>query len=164
MKKLIDNPPPRKNDYLKYWRSIYHYTKRKHNITSADLDMILFLYSEPYFTMKTFLEFNRVLQISRVRLKKMVEAGWIDIFRKTKGPRAARYQLSRKAVLLVNTLYKQLNGGLTQESNSPLFVKKKQTYMDKRHVEQLERRNELIRLQQRQTLESQYTESHRSSW
>jgi hypothetical protein len=164
MKKLNDTPPVRKDDYLKYWRSLYHYTKRKHNVTSADIDMLLFLYSEPYFTMKTFLEFNRVLQISRHRLKKMVDAGWIDIFKKTRGPRAARYQLSRKATSLVSTLYRQLNGGLTQETNSPLFAKKKQTYMDKRHVEQLERRNELIRQQQRQLREESYIENRRSSW
>lgn len=163
MKKLYEGHPVRKDDYLKYWRSLYHYTKMKHNISSSDLDMLLFLYSEPYFTMKTFLEFNRVLQISRYRLKNMSDAGWIDIFRKTKGRRAALYQLSHKAVSLVGALYRQLNGGPTQEYNSPLFAKKKQTYMDKRHVEQLQRRNEIIRQQQRQTREESYTENRRSS-
>jgi len=153
MRKLIETPPVRKDDYLKYWRSIYHYTKVKHNLTSGDIDMMLFLYSEPYFTVKKFEEFNRVLQLNRNRLNKMVDAGWIDIFRKGKARYAARYQLSRKATAVVATMYRQLNGGLTQESNSPLFAKKKQSYMDKRHAEQLAIRNETIRLRQRQTRE-----------
>jgi len=150
MKKLIAIPPIRKDDYLKYWRSIYHYTKVKHNLTSGDIDMMLFLYSESYFTVKKFDEFNRVLQLNRNRLNQMVDAGWIDMFRKGKARYAARYQLSRKAAAIVATIYRQLNGGMTQESNSPLFAKKKQSYMDKRHVEQLAIRNETIRLRQRQ--------------
>jgi hypothetical protein len=153
MRKLIETTPIRKDDYLKYWRSIYHYTKVKHNLKSGDIDMMLFLYSEPYFTVKKFDEFNRVLQLNRNRLNKMVDAGWIDMFRKGKARYAARYQLSRKATAVVATMYRQLNGGMTQESNSPLFAKKKQSYMDKRHVEQLAIRNETIRLRQRQLRE-----------
>jgi hypothetical protein len=163
MTKLREERPERKDDYLKYWRSIYHYTKVKHNISSADLDMLLFLYSEPYFTTKTFLEFNKVLAISRTRLKKMVDAGWIDIFRKSTNNLGARYQLSRKAAVLVTTLYRQLNGGPVVESNEKLFQKKNKSYMDKRYAEQLHRRNELIQLQRRQTLEAQYTANRRSS-
>lgn len=164
MAKLREERPERKDDYLKYWRSLYHYTKVKHDITSADLDMLLFLYSEPYFTSKTFLEFNKILAISRTRLKKMIAAGWIDIFRKNKNNLGARYQLSRKAVVLVTTLYRQLNGGPVVESNEKLFQKKNKSYMDKRYAEQLRMRNEIIRQQQHPTREESYTENRRSSW
>ena len=159
MRKLIEETPKRKDDYMKYWRAIYHYTKVKHDITSADLDMLLFLYSESYFTTKTFLEFNKILAISRTRLKKMVDAGWIDIFRKGKTRLGARYQLSRKAVILVTTLYRQMNGGPVQESNEKLFQKKNKSYMDKRYAEQLRRRNVIIQQQQRPPLEGLYTAS-----
>ena len=159
MRKLIETTPVRKDDYMKYWRAIYHYTKVKHDITSADLDMLLFLYSESYFTTKTFLEFNKILAISRTRLKKMVDAGWIDIFRKGKTRLGARYQLSRKAVILVTTLYRQMNGGPVQESNEKLFQKKNKSYMDKRYAEQLRRRNVIIQQQQRPPLEGLYTAS-----
>lgn len=151
--KLREETPKRKDDYLKYWRSIYHYTKRKHNVTSSELDMLLFLYSEPYFTMKTFLSFDKSLKLDRMRLKKLIEKGFIDIFKKTRGPRAARYQMSRKGSTMISTMYKQLNGGLIQEQNSPLYRKANQTKIDRRHIEQIQRRNELIRLQQRQLRE-----------
>jgi len=151
--KLREETPKRKDDYLKYWRSIYHYTKRKHNVTSSELDMLLFLYSEPYFTMKTFLSFDKSLKLDRMRLKKLIEKGFIDIFKKTRGPRAARYQMSRKGSTMISTMYKQLNGGLIQEQNSALYRKSTQTKIDRRHIEQIQRRNELIRLQQRQLRE-----------
>jgi len=153
MMKLREETPKRKDDYLKYWRSIYHYTKRKHNVTSSELDMLLFLYSEPYFTMKTFLSFDKSLKLDRMRLKKLIEKGFIDIFKKTRGPRAARYQMSRKGSTMISTMYKQLNGGLIQEQNSALYRKSTQTKIDRRHIEQIQRRNELIRLQQRQLRE-----------
>jgi hypothetical protein len=38
------------NDYLKYWRVIRYYIKNKYGLTQADLDILLFLYSEQYFT------------------------------------------------------------------------------------------------------------------
>lgn len=164
MRKLKEEAPKRKDDYMKYWRAIYHHTKMKHDIASADLDMLLFLYTEPYFTTKTFLEFNKILAISRTRLKKMVDAGWIDIFRKGKTRLGARYQLSRKAVVLVTTLYRQMNGGPVQESNEKLFQKKNKSYMDKRYAEQLRRRNVIIQQQQRQTHEGSYTVNRQSSW
>jgi len=163
MRKLIEETPKRKDDYMKYWRAIYHYTKIKHDISSADLDMLLFLYSEPYFTTKTFLEFNKILAISRTRLKKMVDAGWIDIFRRSTNKLGARYQLSRKAVILVTTLYRQMNGGPVQESNEKLFQKKNKSYMDKRYAEQLRRRNVIIQQQQRHPLEGLYTANRQSS-
>lgn len=158
-----EKPPKRKHDYLKYWRTIYHYTKVKYNLTSSDLDMIIFLYSEPYFTMKTFLAFDRSLKLNRIRLKKLVENGWVDIFKKTKGPRAARYQISRKGSVLVSALYKQLEGGFIQEQNSPLYRKKTQRRVDKRHVEQIQIRNESIRQQQRRLREEQYNALPQSS-
>ena len=36
----------RVNDCLKYWRVIRYFVKRKHGLTTCDLEMLLFLYSE----------------------------------------------------------------------------------------------------------------------
>ena len=148
--KLREEPIPRKNDYLKYWRSIYYYTIHKHDITYSDLDVLIFLYSEPYFTIKKFAEMCKIVQVQRNRIRKMVEKGLIDVFR-VGGPGKARlYQLSRKGSKIVSTLYKQMNGGLIQEQNCPIFRKKNATYMHKRHVHMILTRNEAIRQRQHQ--------------
>ena len=48
------------DDYLKYWRVIRQYIKVKHGLCQADLDMILFLYSEKYFDRDKFEDFNQL--------------------------------------------------------------------------------------------------------
>ena len=37
------------NDYLKYWRVVRYFIKIKYGISTGELDMLLFLYSEKYF-------------------------------------------------------------------------------------------------------------------
>ena len=41
-------------DYLKYWRVIRYYVKAKYSISTGELDMLLFLYSEDYFSKPTW--------------------------------------------------------------------------------------------------------------
>ena len=38
------------NDCLKYWRVIRYFIKSKYGLTTGDLDMLLFLYSEEIFS------------------------------------------------------------------------------------------------------------------
>jgi len=45
------------HDCLKYWRVIRYFIKAKYGLTTADLDMLLFLYSEEIFSKKKFEEF-----------------------------------------------------------------------------------------------------------
>ena len=42
------------NDYLKYWRVIKYWAKRKYNISTEDLEMMLFIYSEHLFNKTKF--------------------------------------------------------------------------------------------------------------
>ena len=48
-------------DYLKYWKVIRYYVQAKYGIKSADLDMLLFLYSEKYFGKQQFNDFDKLL-------------------------------------------------------------------------------------------------------
>ena len=50
-----------KIDYLKYWRVIRYFVKSKYNLSQADLDILLFLYSEKYFSKDKFNEFDELL-------------------------------------------------------------------------------------------------------
>jgi hypothetical protein len=36
-------------NYLKYWRVVRYFIQAKYGITQPDLEMMLFLYDEPYF-------------------------------------------------------------------------------------------------------------------
>ena len=41
-------------DYLKYWRVVRYFIKAKYGLSQADLDILLFLYSEKYFSKDKF--------------------------------------------------------------------------------------------------------------
>lgn len=141
----------RKNDYLKYWRVIQYYYKTKYNLTQAELDMLLFLYSESYFSKDKFREFNEVLPWNEKRFDKMRSEGWIEVFRKRSGKYKALYQLSYKAVRMISSLYKKLNGEEipVSLSQNPMFLKNV-SYSDKVYRNMVKEMNAFIRRQRHQ--------------
>ena len=48
-------------DYLKYWRVIRYFIKIKYGLTQSELEMLLFLRSEKYFSKDDFSKFNELL-------------------------------------------------------------------------------------------------------
>ena len=69
-------------DYLKYWRVVRYFIKSKYGLTTADLDMLLFLNSEGYFSKDDFYEFNELLSWDKNRFENLRTNGWIEVFRK----------------------------------------------------------------------------------
>ena len=78
-------------DYLKYWRVVRYYIKSKHGLTQADLDVLLFLYSEKYFDKDKFQEFNELLSWDVKRFDKLLKEKWIEVFRKRQGKKKGVY-------------------------------------------------------------------------
>lgn len=141
------------DDYLKYWKVIRQYVKIKYGINQADLDMILFLYSEAYFNKDKFDEFTRLVGWDSKRFKRLQSNGWIESFRKydphTK--RRALYKLSFKSKRMVTLIYKYLKGEelISQTHvNNPLF-KKNRRYRDAVMRGAVMQLNDSIRQQQR---------------
>ena len=120
------------NDYLKYWRVIRQYIKIKYNLTQSDLDILLFLKSEDYFSKDKFEEFNEVLSWDKQRFEKLRQLGWIEVFRKRVGKHKALYQLSFKAKRMLTSIYKKLNGEEipTSPTQNKMFAKNV-SYSDK---------------------------------
>ncbi len=112
------------NDYLKFWRVIRYYMKAKHGLSQADLDIILFLYSEGYFGRETFDGFAELVSWEVGRFIRLQRAGWITYFRKRRGKSRALYQLSDKANRVVLDIYRKLNGEEipTSMSANPMFL------------------------------------------
>ena len=120
------------NDYLKFWRVIRYYMKAKHNLSQADLDIILFLYSEGYFGEEKFKEFSELVSWDVNRFKSLHRDGWIETFRRRGTNGRALYQLSYKATRVVLDIYRKLNGEEipTSMSANPMFHKNV-SYTDK---------------------------------
>ena len=97
-------------DYLKYWRVVRYFIKRKYNLTTSDLEMLLFLKSEGRFSKENFQEFNELLSWDKSRFERLRQQGWIEVFRKRVGKHRAKYQLSFKSKRVLSSVYKKLNG------------------------------------------------------
>jgi hypothetical protein len=113
-----------KMDFLKYWRVMRYWMRRKYDLKTADLDMLLFLYSEMYFDRERFEEYNNVIGWDTNRMNRMIEAGWIHVWRQKTSRARALYEVTSKARIAVNELYRKLNRDeLISEipHNNPMF-------------------------------------------
>jgi hypothetical protein len=122
----------KKSDFLKYWRPIRQYMKVKYGVCQADLDMLLFLYTEPYFTRDKFDEFNALLPWDKQRFEKLRENGWIESYKNVMIGRRKKYGLSMKSMRMIESIYSYLNGEeipIKSEVN-PMF-KRNVSYTDK---------------------------------
>jgi len=142
------------DDYLKYWRVVRYFVKAKYNITQGELEMLLFLKTEGYFSKDKFDEFDELLSWSVNRFDKLRRDGWIEMFRKNDGKRKALYQLSFKSKRLLNSVYKKLNGEEipTSPSKNPMF-KTKVSYTDKVYRNMIKEMNAFIKQQRHRALE-----------
>tara|TARA_R110000803_G_scaffold76747_2_gene141471 strand:+ start:29788 stop:30219 length:432 start_codon:yes stop_codon:yes gene_type:complete len=120
------------SDYLKYWRVIRYFIKSKYGLTQADLDILLFLYSEKYFSKDRFDEFDELLSWDINRFDKLLRDNWIEVFRKGAKNKRGIYQLSYKTVRIISGIYDKLEGKEipTSSSFNPMFAKNV-SYTDK---------------------------------
>jgi hypothetical protein len=140
-----------KSDYLKYWRVIRQFIKVKHGLTQSDLDMLLFLKSEEYFSKDKFKEFASLIGWDKNRFEKLRQLGWIEVFRKRMGKRKALYQLSQKGKRVTTSIYKYLNGKEIPTSNdgNPMFLRNV-SYTDKVYRNFIKEMNSFIKQQRHQ--------------
>jgi len=136
------------DDYLKYWRVIRQYIKSKYGLTQSELDVILFLKSEGYFSKDKFDEFDSVLSWDIDRFEKLKKAGWIQKFRNRVGKSRALYMLSSKAKNVTNLIYRKISGEeiATSPSSNPMFLKNV-SYTDKVYRHAIIKMNASIRRQ-----------------
>lgn len=137
-------------DYLKYWRVIRYFIKAKYNLTTAELEMLLFLKSEGRFSRDDFDEFNQIMSWDKQRFEKLRKEGWIEVFRvgNKPGQRRALYQLSYKSQRVLTSVYKKLEGEEIPVSptTNPIF-KKEVCYADKVYRNAIKKMNASIKQQ-----------------
>jgi hypothetical protein len=142
------------HDYLKFWRVISYYFRSKHNLTPAELDTILFLYSEKYFDKAKFDEFNELLSWDKRRFEILLRDNWISVFRKKTGTRRTVYELSDKGVNLCRDIYRKLNGEEIPASlhKTSMFLKNV-SYSDKVYRNMIKEMTAFTRQQRHRTHE-----------
>lgn len=134
------------NDYLKYWRVIRYFVKAKYGLSTAELDVLLFLYSEKYFDKDKFDEFDELISWDVNRFDKLLRDGWIVVFRKRDKNNKALYEISYKGRRMIGSIYKKLSGEEIPESltSNPIFFKNV-SYTDKVYRNMVKQMNASIR-------------------
>ena len=124
---------PRQHNFLKYWRVIKYYIKEKYEISSTELDMILFLYDENVFTKKTFNDFSQTMSWDKKRFTEMIKDGYIKKWRDRKETqRSNLWELTIKSKRICNHLYKKLmQEEIISEDPYRNEIFKGKSYMDK---------------------------------
>jgi hypothetical protein len=142
------------DDYLKYWRVIRQFVKIKYELTQADLDVLLFLYSEKYFGKDRFDEFDELLGWDATRFFRLQKEGWIVKFRNRVGNRKALYQLTIKTTRMIQSIYRKLNGEEIPVSNSyNKMFHKNVSYSDKVYRDMIIEMNKVIKQQRHHSRE-----------
>jgi DNA-binding MarR family transcriptional regulator len=149
------------HDYLKYWKVVRHYMRVKHKLNQAEIDLMLFLYSERYFSKNKVVEFSKILTWDKKRFDSLIERGWISTFRAKHPKSKPLYELSLKGQRMVASIYNILNGEEipTASMYNPLF-KSTASHGDKLFANAIKEMNESIKQQRLRSRESQYT-AHR---
>jgi len=142
------------DDCLKYWRVIRYFIKQKYGLTTADLDMLLFLYSEEIFSKKKFEEFDNLLAWDGKRFDRLYEEGWIEVFRKRKKTTKSMYSISYKTERVISGIYKKLSGEEipTSLTGNPIFAKNV-CYTDKVYRNMILEMNKIIKQQRHRSPE-----------
>lgn len=144
-----------KNDYLKYWRVARNFIQVKYDLSEPDLEMLLFLFSEEYFTRKTYKEYEKLFSWDKDRFYRLMKGGWIENFQKRQNRTSALYGITYKADRVIISLYNKLNGEVYPESqqSNPYFVKTNVPYTHSLYRRYIKKINESIEQQRRHSLE-----------
>ena len=113
-----------KHDYMKYYRVVRFYAKKKYDLGQPDLEMLFFLYSEKIFKKENFDDYNELFPWDKKRFARLLKEGWIEYYRKTSVHKKANlYQLTRKGRRIIKELYELMDGTAFSEDHrsNPLF-------------------------------------------
>lgn len=143
-KKFKKQPRTRDYNFLKYYRVVRYYIKKKYDITLMELDMILYLYDMPFFRKEDFNYYGNTMSWDKKRFYEMIKKGLIKEWRpgKEQYAKAKMYELSHKAKSICSLTYKKLlQEEIISENavSNPIF--KKESYMDKVYKNVIEKMN-----------------------
>jgi hypothetical protein len=143
--KPILKGPNRQYNFMKHWRTIRYFYKRKYDLSESELEVLLYLYDESRFSREDFYVASNTMHWDPNRFYVMRDRGFIVVWREKNevANRKALYELSTKAKSICNSLYKKLLG---EESisenvyNNPIM--KGESYTDRVYRMAIRKMNE----------------------
>lgn len=140
-KKTVRQQRVREHTFLKYWRVVRHYIRRKYDISAAELDMLLYLYDLPYFKKSDFNYYGSVMSWDKKRFIRMKQKNLIREWQR-RGNEASLYELTSLGKTICRQTYKKLLGEEHISEiphNNP--VMKRETFSDKMYSDIIKKMN-----------------------
>jgi len=132
----------RESNFLKYWRVVRYYIRKKYDISAAEHDMLLYLYDLPYFKKTEFRYYETSMNWDKKRFISMKRKGLIKMWRESEGNQGALFELTSLGKTICRSTYKKLLGdeGISElPQNNP--VMKRETFSDKMYSELIKKMN-----------------------
>ena len=149
--KIVERKIYKKNNkeynYLKYWRIVRYYAKKRYGLSTSELEMMLFFYDEPVFTRTQFLEFCSTMSWNKSRFKEMVDRDIIRLWRDGKYQVSNLYELTFTSKRICNLVYKKLAGEEINDDPEKNKIMKGQSYSDKMYRQMIDKMNKRKPLQ-----------------
>lgn len=126
--------PNRRYNFMKHWRTIRYFYKRKYSLSESELEVILYLYDEPQFSREDFFLASNTMHWKKDRFYDLRDRGFIVVWREKNevANRKALYELSDQSKRICSSIYKKLLGEERISENvynNPIM--RGDTYMDK---------------------------------
>jgi hypothetical protein len=128
-------------NYLKYWRIVRYYVKKRYNLSSSELEMMLFFYDEPVFTRKDFLSFCTTMSWNKNRFKEMVDRDIIRLWRDGKHQVSNLYELTFTSKRICTLVYKKLAGEAINDDPDKNKIMRGNSYSDKIYRQMIDKMN-----------------------
>lgn len=133
----------RQYNYLKYWRVVSYWARKRYDISSSELDMLLYLYDMPYFKREDFNYYGNTMSWDKKRFITMKRKGLVKLWREggTKESRSYLYELTVLGKTICRNVYKKLEGEPISDNVKYNPVAKKETFSDKMYSKVIEAMN-----------------------
>ena len=133
-KPLVYNAHDPKYNFLKYWRVVRKWATVKYDISTSDLEVLLFLYDEGIWKKSDFLQATEIHSWDTKRFKRFLDNDFIRIWRQGKGYKgyAQLYELTPKAKRMCKSIYLKLTQEEaipTNKQNNPMYLAKNSSYI-----------------------------------
>lgn len=130
-------------NYLKYWRVVSYWARKKYDITAAELDMLLYLYDLPYFKREDFNYYGKTMSWDKKRFISMKRKGLVKLWRVggESHSLAHLYEMTLLGKTICRNVYKHLAGEPISESEEYNPIAKKESFSDKMYAQVIEKMN-----------------------
>ena len=103
-------------DFMKFWRPVRIWILREYKLKNSELDMLLFLYSEDWFTRGDFDLIGEIMSWDRKIFDEVMNKGFVMKVKEHVPYRSkARYALTQHAKGIVAHMYRKLTGEETMK-------------------------------------------------